>query len=86
MPEVLFLGEELTQKALDCRLRHHTKAEGFEQGTEAANVTSAVVNLAVAPRHQARHFMILANRPFFFAVRDDHTGNILFMGWVTDPG
>ena len=26
------------------------------------------------------------DRPFFFAIRDNATGNVLFMGSVVDPG
>lgn len=52
-----------------------------EEGTEAAAATAVVVGRTSAP--QATSFF--ANRPFFFAIRDNATGSILFMGRVCNP-
>ena len=47
-----------------------------EQGTEAAAATVVVFLGEIG---------FTADRPFFFAIRDDRTGAILFMGKIIDP-
>ena len=51
-----------------------------ELGTEAAAATAVVVNTDTSVGDT-----ILANRPFLFAIQDDLTGTVLFMGRVADP-
>jgi len=64
-------------------VRQKTFVEVDEEGTEAAAVTVTGVRLVCAcgPEHPILEF----NRPFFFAIQDNATGTILFMGQVTDP-
>lgn len=50
-----------------------------EKGTEAAAATAVVLGGGVPPIH------LIANRPFFYFLRDEPTGAILFMGRVLDP-
>jgi serpin B len=50
-----------------------------EAGTEAAAATGVVVGTESAPA------AVIADRPFLFAIRDDLTGALLFLGRVTDP-
>ncbi len=52
-----------------------------EEGTEAAAATGAVVMTRMAMVNP-RFFL---NRPFLFAIRDDLTGMLLFVGRVTNP-
>ena len=53
-----------------------------EKGTEAAAATGVVV----WGTSLSKDFLIVrADRPFFFAIRDDLTGTILFMGEITNP-
>lgn len=53
-----------------------------EEGSEAAAATAVVMGTkSIGP--QPKHF--IADRPFFFAIRDLRTGSILFMGRVLDP-
>lgn len=52
-----------------------------ETGTEAAAVTSVRAGVVSAPTHPR----MIVNRPFFFALRDDVTGTVLFQGQVTHP-
>ena len=55
-----------------------------EEGTVAAAVTSVgVLTLIQQPREK---FVMKVERPFFFAIRDNQTGVVLFMGSVTNPG
>ena len=65
----LYIGEVL----------HKAVVEVNEEGTEAAAVTSVGIRATSAPP------AFMANRPFFFAIRDNETKTVLFMGTVVDP-
>lgn len=54
-----------------------------EEGTEAAAVTSVGMKTTSAPIDEP--FQMEVNRPFFFAITDDETDAILFMGSVANP-
>lgn len=62
-------------------VKHKTFIEVNEEGTEAAAVTSVEVGMTAMPET----FSMIIDRPFFFAIADDLTGTILFMGSVTNP-
>ena len=64
-------------------VNHKALCEVNEEGTVAAAVTSVAMSLtSVGPPP----FSMKVDRPFFFAIRDNRTGVILFMGSVTNPG
>jgi serpin B len=50
-----------------------------EKGTEAAVVTAALME------QESRPTEFHADRPFFFLIRDNRSGAILFMGRISDP-
>ena len=58
---------------------HKAVVEVNEEGSEAAAVTSIGIRATSAPP------AFIANRPFFFAIRDNETKTVLFMGTVVDP-
>ena len=65
-------------------VKHKTFIEVNEEGTEAAAVTSIGIRItSVEPENIP--FNMNVNRPFFFAIRDDVTETILFMGNVVEP-
>ena len=65
---------------------HRALVEVNEEGTEAAAVTvMRMVALSVKPPPRPRVFEMIVDRPFFFAIRDDQSNMILFMGAVNDP-
>ncbi len=66
------------------RVKHKTFAEVNEEGTEAAAVTSVEIRVTSMPL-PGRTFHMVVDRPFFFAIRDNHTGTMLFMGALTEP-
>ncbi len=53
-----------------------------EEGTEAAAATAVIGGATGGPSEWVD---LTIDRPFLFAVRDDETGAILFMGRVVDP-
>jgi serpin B len=53
-----------------------------EQGTEAAAATAVVM---AESSGGGLPTTITIDRPFLFLIRHDPTGEILFMGQVTDP-
>ena len=59
-------------------VRHKTIIEVNEEGTEAAAVTAVVGVKSLPPAFRV-------DRPFFFAIHDDRTQTMLFMGIVTEP-
>jgi serine protease inhibitor len=65
-------------------VRHKAFVEVNEEGTEAAAATAVVMTRAVAARGPEPVVMRI-DRPFFFAIRDEPTGLVLFMGCVYDP-
>ncbi len=63
-------------------VEHKTIVEVDESGTVAAGATSVsvVVSAVMAPQ-----FSMMMNHPFFYAIRDDRTGVLLFVGVLLDP-
>lgn len=61
-----------------------TWCEVNEEGTTAAAVTSVVVSVTSAQEPREK-FTMKVDRPFFFAIRDNQTGVVLFMGSIKDP-
>jgi serpin B len=66
------------------QVQHKTFIEVNEEGTEAAATTSVRITVTSA-MPAAAPFQMIVDRPFFFAIRDNQTGIILFMGTVLDP-
>lgn len=65
-------------------IKHKAVIEVNEEGTEAAAVTSIGIRVtSVEPEDIP--FKMNVDRPFFFAIRDDITNSILFMGNVVEP-
>ena len=61
---------------------HKTFIEVNEEGTEAAAATSVGVS---ATSIQPPPPQFIADRPFFFAIRDNETKTVLFMGTIVEP-
>jgi serine protease inhibitor len=64
-------------------VKHKTFVDVNEEGTEAAAVTSVEVRATAAM--PGTPFEFTADHPFFYAIRDNVTGTVLFMGEVTEP-
>ncbi|MCK5807742.1 serpin family protein, partial [bacterium] len=60
-------------------VKHKAFIEVTEEGTEAAAATVVEIVDECAPT------TFRANSPFFFVIRDDRNGSVLFMGKVSDP-
>jgi len=60
---------------------HKAVVEVNEEGTEAAAVTNVVIGLT-AP---AAPPSFVVNRPFYYEIRDDRSGSVLFMGEILNP-
>ncbi len=65
------------------QVRHKSFVEVNEEGTKAAAVTSGAMRaLAAVP---AVPFNFVADRPFLYAIQDELTGVLLFVGVMHDP-
>ncbi|MCY4401067.1 MAG: serpin family protein [Candidatus Poribacteria bacterium] len=62
------------------KVAHKTFIEVNEEGSEAAAATSVGIGVKSILRT-----VFNADRPFFFAIRDNQTQTVLFMGTVVDP-
>ena len=61
---------------------HKTVVEVDESGTVAAGATTITVGITAVPAPDVR---LTLNRPFFYAIRDNLTGELLFMGVLMSP-
>ena len=75
--EANFSGMTSSSVSID-KIKHKTFVEVNEEGTEAAAVTE-VGGVRSGP------IEMNVNRPFFLAIRDNQTGNILFVGSIVEP-
>jgi len=62
-------------------VKHKTYVDVNEEGTEAAAVTEVGIGVVCVCGPQR----ILVNRPFLFALRENLSGTILFMGVIRQP-
>ena len=70
-PPELFISE----------VKHKSFIEVNEEGTEAAAATSVEIAVTSMPET----FSMIIDRPFVFAIADNMTGTILFIGEVSNP-
>ncbi|MCA9912491.1 MAG: serpin family protein [Anaerolineae bacterium] len=68
--------------ALDAAL-HRAVIKVDEEGTEAAAVTIMMMGATSAPPPAT--FTFRADKPFIFAIYDNETGTVLFLGRLVDP-
>ena len=62
------------------RVIHKTYVKVDEEGTEAAAVTAVeMIETSAGP------FVMRVDRPFIFAIREKHSGTILFIGKIVNP-
>ncbi len=64
------------------KVKHKTFVDVYEEGTEAAAVTSVEVGVTSVPSGPLR---VVVDRPFIVAIRERLTGTILFLGRVMNP-
>jgi serine protease inhibitor len=62
-------------------VRHKTFVQVDEEGTEAAAVTS----VGVGATSVGQNLVMRVDRPFIFAIRENNTGTILFIGKIVEP-
>jgi serpin B len=62
---------------------HQAYVEVNEEGTQAAAATAVIMDKLAAPQEQIHTFK--ADHPFVFIIQQKSSGNILFMGRVSDP-
>jgi serpin B len=74
-----FTGINATVPLLITEVKHKTYVEVNEEGTEAAAVTSVGVGVtSMGPVMRVDH-------PFLFAIREQASGALLFIGKIADP-
>ena len=64
-------------------VKHKTFIKVNEEGTQAAAASYVAASLGESDHPQP--FSMIVNRPFFFAIEDNKTGILLFLGSITDP-
>ena len=73
-------GEPLSLSAVI----HKAYVDVNEKGTEAAAATAATMRATLAVAPEPRH-VFRADHPFFFVIRDNGTGTLLFAGRLVNP-
>jgi serpin B len=74
---------KIAKGAFISEVLHKSYVDVNEEGTEAAAATSVDVTLgSIRPGQEKNVFYMEVNKPFFFAIADKETKEILFMGLV----
>lgn len=63
---------------------HKTFIEVNEEGTEAAAATAVTMRLTAVQERPAP-FVMIVDRPFFMAIRDEESGMVIFVGSIYNP-
>ena len=79
-PGTDFSGMDGTKMLYINKFLHKAYINVYEEGTEAAATTTIFTTFGMAMPVEFN-----ANHPFIFIIQEKETGNILFMGRVTDP-
>lgn len=66
-------------------VKHKAFVEVNEEGTKAAAVTSVEFGVTSVKPEEPPGFSFVADRPFFYAIRDNGTASLLFMGTLMEP-
>ncbi len=78
-----FSGMDGTHNLFISDVIHKAFVDVNEEGTEAAAATALVMQCEVVGEEPVPVFR--ADHPFIFLITDDETGNMLFMGRMSDP-
>jgi len=76
-----FSGMDGTTDLMITAILHKAFVAVDEEGTEAAAATAVVVGIKSMPMFEE----FRADHPFFFLIRENASGSILFLGRVADP-
>ena len=77
-----FSGMTLAEQLFIDEVIHQAYINVDEEGTEAAAATVVIMKFTSMPEPKP---VFNADHPFIFIIQEQETGNILFMGRVTDP-
>jgi serpin B len=80
-----FSGITSSQRVFISEVVHKTFIAMGEEGTEAAAATATAMLGACAPREERDPVVFRADHPFTFALREERTGTVLFLGRLADP-
>lgn len=80
-----FSGMDGSRDILITDVIHQAFVEVNEEGTEAAAATAVIAGGKSAVPSEDEVPVFRADHPFIFIIQDTGTGNILFMGRVSDP-
>jgi len=85
-PDADFTAMSPTDELYIDEVIHQTFVEVAEYGTEAAAATAVIMMAGAAPqREQEQPKIFNADHPFIFIIHQKKSGNILFMGRLSDP-
>ncbi|MBI3831691.1 MAG: sigma-70 family RNA polymerase sigma factor [Planctomycetes bacterium] len=80
-----FTGMADTKELFIGMVLHKAFVDVNEEGTEAAAATAVAMSGGGRPRPTPEPKVFTADRPFLFAIRDNESGSLLFVGRVADP-
>jgi len=79
-----FSGMDGSRDLFITNVIHQAFVDVNEEGTEAAAATAVIMGKGAAPSEE-KVPVFRADHPFIFIIQDEETGNILFMGRMSDP-